>query len=173
MSTNRPPLWKQVIGAVAGAGLALVLYSGYQEVVPQIQAYIQLQDWQLKPEGQAHVRPAAKGISEEDYLRLEQRTREIMEDLGAKDVVADPEPMDHYAEEMEERIVDRIEKRLEQPAEGVSPLPAHLPTPGGQTPTTPHAIQGDPTPALPDSGVGILGAALLAGAGAGVMRMRK
>ncbi|MAE68593.1 MAG: hypothetical protein QF793_03045 [Candidatus Peribacteraceae bacterium] len=39
---GRPPLWKQVLGAVIGGGLALALYYGYEYAKPQVVAYLTL-----------------------------------------------------------------------------------------------------------------------------------
>jgi hypothetical protein len=39
---DRPPLWKQVLGAVVGGGLALTLYYGYEVAKPQVAAYLTL-----------------------------------------------------------------------------------------------------------------------------------
>ncbi|MDA0376702.1 MAG: hypothetical protein O3A80_05370 [bacterium] len=39
---DRPPLWKQILGAVIGGGLALALYYGYEYAKPQVTAYLTL-----------------------------------------------------------------------------------------------------------------------------------
>jgi hypothetical protein len=39
---DRPPLWKQILGAVIGGGLALALYYGYEYAKPQVAAYLTL-----------------------------------------------------------------------------------------------------------------------------------
>jgi hypothetical protein len=39
---ERPPLWKQILGAVIGGGLALALYYGYEYAKPQVTAYLTL-----------------------------------------------------------------------------------------------------------------------------------
>ncbi len=39
---DRPPLWKQVMGALVGGGLALALYYGYEFAKPQVAAYLTL-----------------------------------------------------------------------------------------------------------------------------------
>ncbi|MBM3231151.1 hypothetical protein FJZ28_02375 [Candidatus Peregrinibacteria bacterium] len=39
---DRPPLWKQILGAVMGGGLALCLYYGYEYAKPAVTAYLTL-----------------------------------------------------------------------------------------------------------------------------------
>lgn len=39
---DRPPLWKQILGAVVGGGLALALYYGYDFAKPKVTAYLTL-----------------------------------------------------------------------------------------------------------------------------------
>ena len=39
---DRPPLWKQILGAVVGGGLALALYYGYDFAKPRLLGYLML-----------------------------------------------------------------------------------------------------------------------------------
>jgi hypothetical protein len=39
---GRPPLWKQILGAVIGGGLALAVYYAYEYAKPQVTAYLTL-----------------------------------------------------------------------------------------------------------------------------------
>lgn len=54
--SKKPPLWKQLLGAIAGAAIALVLYEGYVVVTPKLTALVTL--------------PTAPGVTQQTEVQL-------------------------------------------------------------------------------------------------------
>ncbi|MDD4628732.1 MAG: hypothetical protein PHE68_05060 [Candidatus Peribacteraceae bacterium] len=181
MDTTSTPFWKQILGALAGAGVALVLYGGYATTAPHLQA------WLIAPQSQIDaVQPGSAtvnsvGISETKYNRFVARSQEIYTRFAADNA---PLPL-------------RQDHALDVPAP--SPVaPSALPPPpptgtGGslvkvrtEDVTPPPAKRYrvpakdqsadrrmEKTPALPNSGIGLWFAVCLAGLTAGGLVMRR
>jgi len=90
METNteprRPSLLKQLLGAVGGAALALLLYQGYKVGSPVVTAWLVTPQSQIDADHPGSVRLNSE-VSEYEYNRLAARAREIYQRFSA-----DPAP---------------------------------------------------------------------------------
>lgn len=83
MDQPSSPLWKQLVGAMAGAGLALVLYGGYSVSAPVLTA------WLIAPQSQIDAKHPG-GVRSNDtmgdiqYKRFVSRSQEIYSHLAAE-----------------------------------------------------------------------------------------
>lgn len=84
MTHKKPPLWKQLLGAVVGGSLALVIYGGYKMAAPTLGAYITIPDLGIYSGSSQPVRTAARSIDEEKLDRISQRAVEISETYNAR-----------------------------------------------------------------------------------------
>ena len=80
------PLFKQIAGAVAGAAIALALYTVWQAGSPYLGAYLIPPGDHLRTEHTTTVRFANKNITEQSdrYRLIAERTRKIATDLAER-----------------------------------------------------------------------------------------
>jgi hypothetical protein len=101
MKNTPPPLWKQVLGAVVGATVALAIYGVYEGVAPKVRAYILPQDVMMKD-----VRSAHRNLSEDTKRRFERislQTKQMVERLNEqKETRQIEEDLLQFAREIEE-----------------------------------------------------------------------
>lgn len=79
MSPSYPPLWKQILGAVAGMALALALYGVYEVSAPRLQAYVFSNETLEKDYRSAH-----KELSEDTasrYERIASKTKTMIQNI--------------------------------------------------------------------------------------------
>ncbi len=81
---DRPPLWKQILGAVLGGALALALYYSYEFVKPKVTAYLTLPS----AEGGTMYPPGASNIADKT-MDESHRKRILSRNLRAAGVVQD------------------------------------------------------------------------------------
>jgi hypothetical protein len=76
---KNPPLWKQLMGAVAGMSLALTLYYGYKSAAPVVTAYLVPPGGVTRSMVQGEVAASDKTLTEEQgaLKRISNRTREF------------------------------------------------------------------------------------------------
>lgn len=184
MPGSPPPLWKQLLGAALGGGLALGLYYGYDYGKPRLLAYVTVP----APTQSAPVRVADTDQDADTYARISARAKEIAEKFKSR--MADP--ADLLTDEEEESvepvraamppaippsedrpltetpsIASMYEERMTEESAATSPVPVATPSP-----VAANVIAKSDAPALPDSGmplIGVIGAAV----GAAVARVRK
>lgn len=197
---DRPPLWKQVMGAVVGGGLALTLYYGYDFAKPQLAAYLTLpvaEGGRLFDLGAASI--ADKSLEDDERKRVVSRNMRAAQQLEGKQLgynelaAADDHSLDidwegHEAAELpEEPAMDDFKVAMvEDDSEGSFDM--QMATKNMEMEDDWDSLWGDirdreksdehigessNAPALPDSGFGI--GFLLAGAagGAASTRLRK
>jgi len=168
MDTNSSPLWKQLLGAVAGAGVALLLYGGYTQVSPKLTAWIVAPQANINAEQPGGVR-TNREVSDYEYKRFVARSQEIYRQFAA--------------------AVPVQSSSASQAALAVVPPPPPLSAPAGTGAVTPVRVRQRvvPPPAevvreqvvmeradnLPSSGVGLWLGCALAGIGAAGMVVRR
>lgn len=184
MPGSPPPLWKQLLGAVLGGGLALGLYYGYEYGKPRLLAYVTI------PASQESgvIRVSDTDRESDTYDRISARAKEIAEKFKSRmvdpaDLLADEKeepvepvraPMPPVVPPSEDRplsetpsIASMYETRITEESAATSPVPVAVPS----TLSASIVAKSD-APALPDSGlplVGVIGAAL----GAAVVRVKR
>lgn len=181
MDTSSSPFWKQILGALAGAGVALVLYGGYATTAPHLQA------WLIAPQTQINaVQPGSAtvnddGISDVKYKRFVARSQEIYTRFAA-DGAPPPLEQDHHIDVPGPTPIDPSLLPPPPPAgtgesvvnvhtEDVAPAPEKK----RRVPVPDQSMNRrmEKTPALPSSGIGMWFATCLAGLSAGGLVMRR
>ena len=170
MDTNPSPLWKQLLGAIAGAGVALLLYGGYSRALPKLTAWLVVPQAQIEARQPAGVR-TNRAVTDYDYGRFIARTQEIYRQFGAapsrSSVPAQetqlaqanpppppaPSPIGGSGTVTQVRMRERV-ARMQQTAVQETVEPKHTDT-------------------LPSSGVGLWFGVVLAGAGAAGLSLRR
>lgn len=77
---DKQPLWKQVLGAVIGGGLALALYYGYEYAKPKVSAYLTLPPAERMYDlGSSHI--ADKTTDEGNRKRLLSRNARVAQQM--------------------------------------------------------------------------------------------
>lgn len=188
--SNSPSLWKQIAGAVIGGSLGLVVYTGYHAAAPQVTAWLTIPQKQLASNGEGS-RLAETDRTDRTNAHYEARAREIAQEFGAaykNYQVKEAAPTASSSSAASVSSVDDSSDVL--PFEGAtadadSSASADA---ASSEPTEEDRAQavrdmwnddeiekapGPDTDELPDSGIGILGALVAAGAGAGGLRARK
>jgi hypothetical protein len=194
---DRPPLWKQILGAVVGGGLALTLYYGYDFAKPQLSAYLTLpvaEGGRLFDLGAASI--ADDSLEDDERKRIVSRNMRAAQrlentELGYNELAAaDDHSLDidwagHEAEElpvepaMDEFEVDMVEDDMEgsfdmQMATKNMEMEDDWDSLWGdirdRENEDEHIGESSNAPALPDSGFGI--GFLLAGAAGGAASTR-
>ena len=195
MENIKPPLWKQVAGALVGATLSLVMYQGWKTTSPHVTA------WLSVPETTSEVAVELSdynGATTEQFERIARRAREISvkfenvhgappEQIEANDPVIEaidePEslPLDENAtDEVMPMHEDDLypdgephdESAMDAP---VQDLPNHPPRAPVRYPPAEQMVQPEmKVPSLPSSGVGVMaGSFAMLGAATGWLRSRK
>lgn len=80
---SRPPLWKQLLGAVLGAGVALLLYEGYSVASPVLTAWVVAPQSQIRAEHPGAVR-VNEQVGEYSFNRMAARAKEIYQRFAAE-----------------------------------------------------------------------------------------
>lgn len=195
---GRAPLWKQLVGAVVGGGLALALYYGYDYAKPQVTAYLTLpvaEGGRLFDLGAASI--ADKSLEDDERKRFVSRNLQAAKTLengqmGYNEMqAADDHSLDidwpgHEAEEIVEEIEDEpaMEEAPMMEDETMSMFEQQMATKEMDMEDEWDALWGDiresesdhmgessNAPALPDSGFGI--GFLVAGAAGGALASRR
>ena len=195
--SNKPSLLKQIAGAVIGGSLGLLIYSGYQVTSPAVTAWLTIPQKNLASNGQG-ARLSKRDNTGRAASHFEARAKEIAQDFGAaykNYQITDAAPdvamtssaasVSSVAEDSTDVIP--FEGATEGAADSsISSAAASSETSSEWTESdrakavremwNDDAIEKAPGPdtdALPDSGIGVLGALVAAGAGAGGLRARK
>ncbi|TSC60032.1 MAG: hypothetical protein Greene041662_258 [Candidatus Peregrinibacteria bacterium Greene0416_62] len=195
--SNSPSLWKQLAGAVIGGSLGLLVYSGYHVASPKLTAWMSIPQQWLESNGEGS-RVADTDRSDRTNSHFEARAREIATEFGAayKNYQV-KEAAPEVGSAMSATSVSPVESSpgvipFEGATEDVidSPVGADAVSSEGSSDDwqesnrakvvreiwNDEAIEKAPGPdtdELPDSGIGVLGALIAAGAGAGGLRARK
>ena len=172
MAKDRAPLWKQLVGAVVGGSLALVIYSSYKVVGPKLTAWLYTPQSYIETESDQPIRVADKNLSSGIVENMGRRQAEIAETYakpGSKSAAESEPPTEEKdpwgatIQEWEKLEADLISE----------------PEPIPQAESPPVALPADSKPIgssdqLPDSGIGTWAAALVALCGAsGLLYRRK
>ena len=160
MSSDRAPLSKQIAGAVVGGALALMIYAGFTTLEsPQsenLSGLLVTPQARLGLNEEGDHRIASKDIDEEEARRIASKTRQIANQFGASALEAIEEAEVVLPEELEaQELVGDIEEAWEEMEEQEwedSDLEYSDEEPD---------FYGD-TDELPDSGIGVWLASLIA-----------
>ena len=186
MSSQTPPLWKQLLGAVVGGSLALVLYNAYTFIEPRLQGVLVLPQARIKTEHALDARRlAARDIPADRAARMTQRAREIAENLAEHSAAVAPSDGTQYDAKKQDpvkrpkkavtkratvSVEDAVEREELHPAVERTGISEYVPVfyDTNDAPVS-YAQQ------LPDSGVGLGSVALMSilGAGGAVWRKRR
>lgn len=192
-----PSLWKQLAGAVIGGSLGLLVYSGYQIVSPKLTGWLTIPQQWLESNGEGS-RVADKDRTDRTNMHFETRAREISREFGAayknyhiqeatsaaassasvasvssEESSAGVMPFEGATKTEENASSDNMGASLsEKSAERTEPNRAEAVQEMWNDENTEKA-PGPGTDTLPGSGIGVLGALIVAGAGAGGLRARK
>jgi len=188
---TRAPLWKQLLGAVVGGGLALAIYYAYDTAKPQVAAWLMLpaaENGRTYDLGAANI--ADKDLDDNQRKRFVSRNLQVANQLENTDygdspmAAADDHSLDiswpgHEAQEVPDAMMedqplpaedtmqmDQNSMIQEQMATSDSYLWGNIP--GEETMQDSEALN---APALPDSGFGI--GFLVAGAAGGAASIRR
>lgn len=191
--SNHPSLFKQIAGAVIGGSLGLLVYSGYQVASPKLTGWLSIPQQWLESNGEGS-RVADKDRTDRTVPHFEARAREIAKEFGAayKNYQV-PVSSTGEAQSSAASIASESSSTGVMPFEGattadesssVDSASSEASSTQGE-PDRVRAVrelwndeeiekaQGPDTDALPDSGIGVLGALIAAGAGAGGLRARR
>lgn len=148
MTHTSPPLWKQLMGAGAGALVALAVYGVYEGVMPQLDAYLVPKETLYK-ETLANVRHVPPQ-TQARFDRIAQKTRAMVEEFESQsDLNA-----------LQEELVEiAAQKKIE---------PVSVPEPEITAAVT---LMPETSPSLPQSGVAMSFGILAACAG-GMLSLR-
>ncbi len=185
MSSEKTPLWKQVIGAVAGAALAFAVYTIWDIAAPHLTAWTSIPP----TTSDQPSRTAKVDVSEREYAHIAERARQIAAEFSdgppVREQQEDPHAVYMEAKTVQPLPVRQISIEQEQVVEEVSipEIPAvqneeQIEQVPPQEQVLMHqeaeaeAVIQD-TPALPSSGFGIWLCAIVAlGAVAGLSEKR-
>ena len=178
MANDRAPLWKQLLGAVIGGSLALVIYSGYKFVGPKITAWMYTPQSLIDTKSDDALRVAETDLPDAELERMEHRQAGIAQRYAKpgtkaaagqtpKTMEPEKDPWGATVKEWEKLEADLLAEPEPEPA----PMPPP-PEPVMELPEDSMPI--DSSDALPDSGIGTWIAALVALFGAsGLLYRRK
>jgi len=174
---DRAPLWKQLLGAVIGCSLALVIYSAYKFTGPKVTAWLYTPQSYVETTSDEAVRLAETDLEEGEVARMNRRHAQIAKTYAkpgskaAADVApvdAEKDPWGATVKEWEKLEADLLGEP--EPAPTVEPAPP--PPPPVKLPADSKPIESSDQ--LPDSGIGTWIAALIALCGAsGLLYRRK
>jgi hypothetical protein len=187
MTNTRPPLWKQLIGALGGGALALALYAGYTVAKPELHSLtglLVLPQSRIDSDAIGDVRVARADVSEREMKRIASRAQRIAADFSGNYNAAAPvveEPIAPIAPiemipmaEEDEAEIAAVQAEMEAMLEDESDHAEAWDDQDMQA-----LMQYDEekfygnTEALPDSGIGAWLATLVAFAGAGIALVRR
>ena len=80
--SNRPSLIKQLVGAVIGGSLGLLVYTAYEHSSPTVIAWLTIPQKDLASNGEGS-RMADNDPNNKENIRFEARAREIAQEFGA------------------------------------------------------------------------------------------
>ena len=175
MSEKKSPLWKQILGAVVGGSLALLIYAGYQATAPQLSkltGILVLPQDRINANAKGEVNAAESDLNEEQLKRIASRAQNIATDLSA-DQAAENVSQDELVEIVpialprEQEIID---------AWGAADTAVESADPVWDESTVEFAEEPNfygETDELPDSGIGVWLASLIAFAGAAAYFAKK
>lgn len=165
MNTNLPSLWKQLLGALAGAGVALLLYGGYSTVAPHLTAWVVAPQAYIDARQPGGVRTNSQ-VSDYEYSRFVARSQAIYRQFGAAPaqasassqtaVAAIPAPPPPVAAGTGTATQVRVRERMERIQ---APAPVVMPP--------------ERADQLPGSGIGVWLGIALAGLGAAGLMVRR
>ena len=175
--SSQPPLRKQVAGAVIGGSLALLLYAGYTAASPQIDNLVGIL---VTPQSRINltavepIRMADKNVSDWEYERMAAKAQRIANEFSAAPnseqemnpvILPDigPEPEVIEAPDVTQDIADAWTKLDEAPEDFEESL---------EFADDESALYGGTTD-LPDSGIGVWMATLIALIGTSLFVYRK
>lgn len=170
MPNNRSPLWKQVLGAAVGGSLALMIYAGYQMTSTQLSSLtgiLVLPQDRINADTTQDVRIADASLDEEQVKRITSRAQRIAADFSKGAAGTTPEA----------EIVEIVPITLPQEQEIIEAwenVDTDVPAWDEEQIEFPEdpAFYGN-TDELPDSGIGMWLATLVAFAGATIYLYRK
>lgn len=194
--SDRPSLYKQIVGAVIGGSLGLLVYGGYQVASPKLTAWTSIPQQWLESNGEGS-RVADKDRTDRTNMHFEVRAREIAKEFGAayrnyqvEDVTSafssssstvsleassmgvvpfeGATKADASAATMSEHVASSEASSQEQSESGRAKAVQEL-----WNSDVMEKAPGPDAEDLPDSGIGLLGALVAAGAGAGGLRARR
>lgn len=90
MSSSKPPLWKQLLGAVGGAAVALLLYGGYTFGERHLSAYITIPEMGIFSGDATPVRTSARKIPEDEFERIALKARQVADTYGRRIEIEEP-----------------------------------------------------------------------------------
>jgi|SRR3989338_3622825 len=179
---TRPPLWKQLLGALGGAAIALALYSSYEAASPSLAAWLSIpKETPRSDTGDVAVPGSA---SEEMKKRIASRARAIAEEFSERpehpveEVEAVPSEAESAfpvtespSDSIAEQVADTAPVPTSEPSEEIweeaeeesvlseweSPAPAiRLQAHGREEDAIAQtSVQTPKAPSLPSSGVGV------------------
>jgi hypothetical protein len=193
--SNRHSIFKQIAGAVIGGSLGLLVYSGYHVTSPVVTAWLTIPQKDLASNGEGS-RLAETDRTERTNTHFEARAREIAENFGAayknyhigevasaassSGNVSSSVPMDSSLEAIPfEGTAENTNSSVGKDVTSAGPSSEQTGSDRAKAVRElwdDEAIVKAPGPdsdGLPDSGIGVLGALIAAGAGAGGLRARK
>jgi hypothetical protein len=181
--TNRAPLWKQLVGALAGGSLALGLYGGYTFAKPQLQSLtglLVIPQAYIKTNSTGSIRIADNDMEPWEVNRIADRAQRIAAEFSGTQNAAAPdeaaedapvqmiqmEPLPEEAEiaeawEATEQVAAEPEEWDDTKMEAMVQYDKEEPPFYGNT------------DALPDSGIGMWLAAFVSFAIAGALLVRR
>lgn len=201
MASGRPPVWKQILGAVIGGSLGLVVYTGYQSGKPAIEAWLTipqstltnpseegttLSDTDRDPEVNARFKARALEIERAFSDRYEQQYQ-LQEDVPLEDS-EDPTASDDAGlwDDEAAPLIDGGDDNLwdsgtdnthggivTEPKPSAPMIDAGQPDDYSTTYDPPVRAGKGKAPNLPDSGLGLWAGMAVAFAGAVGLRYRK
>jgi hypothetical protein len=181
--SNRPSLWRQLLGAVIGGGLGLGVYMAYQTAEPHFTAWTSIpQKWVQSVTGEGSA-IADRDRSTKTQERFASRAREIAQKFGVtyqQYRVQEEVPVQIHPTDIKMPVTG-TENEATDTAD-IPPISPEQPSwVGMRTETVPDSWENSATekrsgpdaPTLPDSGVGALGAAVVSASVALGLRRRK
>lgn len=90
MPNTKPPLWKQLTGAVVGASLALVLYGGYKYGSTRLSAYITIPQLGIFSGSAEPVRTSSNVIPDDKLQRIALKAENVAKTYSRRIEVEDP-----------------------------------------------------------------------------------
>jgi len=182
---DRPPLWKQLLGAAVGGSAAFLLYMGYTTASPDLGRLVGMlvtPQSRIETQSDEPVRVSDSDISETEYDRIARRAQEIALEFGApvasgSNVADEQVPPPVQAEEDLPFGMAPVEQQIEDAWEGMEAT-GQPEEPVEQAPPVAYEFAGEPpaygdTGELPDAGVGLWLATLVAVAGTSFLFRRK
>jgi len=181
MNITSSPFWKQILGAIVGAGAALALYGGYTTAAPHLQAWLIAPQTQVDALQPGSARVSYEGISETKYKRFVARSQEIYTRFSADGAPAPLRQNNQIDVPAPTPIDPSTLPPLPLAGTGVSVVRVHTQNSSVSSimrRRTSIIDQGEKhriekTPALPSSGIGVWFSVCLAGLTAGGLVMRR